>query len=94
MKFKVYMIIAIIMLSVTLTACTGPVEEDTAVGDYIDLIMICSELDEVVFYDSHTGVMYYQYRLSRSSCGLTPIFNTDGTLKIYEGWKNANEVIK
>lgn len=94
MKFKVCLIIAIIMLSVTLSACTGPVEEDTAVSDYIDLIMICSELDGVVFYDSHTGVMYYQYRLSRSSCGLTPIFNTDGTPKIYEGWKNYEEVFE
>lgn len=94
MKFKVCMIIAIIMLSVTLTACTEPVEEDDAVSDYIDLIRICSELDGVVFYDSYTGVMYYQYRLSRSSCGLTPIFNTDGTPKIYEGWKNDEEVIK
>ena len=36
--------------------------------------------DSTVFYDKNTGVMYYSnYRKG----GITPIFNADGTLKLY-----------
>jgi hypothetical protein len=36
-------------------------------------------------YDKDTKVMYYIISISSSyKCGITPIYNTDGTIKIYE----------
>lgn len=76
----------IVMLSVT--SCTDSAKGDTAkVENYIDMVEVCSTMSEHIFYDNNTGVMYYQYSWGRSDCGLTPIYNTDGSLKIYEGWE-------
>ena len=71
-----------------MTSCTYPAKaEDTVkVTDYINMVEVCSDITEQVFYDRNTGVMYYQYCWSRSNCGITPIYNADGSLKIFEGW--------
>lgn len=36
-----------------------------------------------IMYDKDTKVMYYMIT-SGSQCGLTPIYNTDGSVRIYE----------
>ena len=38
--------------------------------------------DSMVFYDKNTGVMYYS---NFRKGGITPIYNADGTLKLYVG---------
>lgn len=76
----------IVMLSVT--SCTDSAKGDTAkVENYIDMVEVCSNMNEHIFYDNNTGVMYYQNSWGCSNCGLTPVYNTDGTIKIYEGWE-------
>lgn len=39
---------------------------------------------EHIVYANDTKVMYYVFRGTYSS-GITPLYNTDGTLQIYEG---------
>ena len=36
-----------------------------------------------IVYDKDTKVMYYII-INSYKCGITPIYNTDGTIKIYE----------
>ena len=36
-----------------------------------------------IMYDKDTKVMYYMYT-SAYKCGLTPIYNSDGSVRIYE----------
>lgn len=85
---KILLLATTLAAVLAMTGCTDLAKEDTVkVGDYIDMRRVCSSMDEQIFYDNNTGVMYYQYNLTRYKCGLTPIYNTDGTLKIYEGWE-------
>ncbi len=39
---------------------------------------------ESIVYANDTGVMYYIF-LNGNSGGITPLYNADGTLQIYEG---------
>ena len=39
---------------------------------------------EYILYANDTGVMYYAFRTSHAG-GITPLYNADGTLQIYEG---------
>lgn len=39
---------------------------------------------EQIVYANDTGVMYYIF-LGSNSSGITPLYNADGTLQIYEG---------
>ena len=78
---KTILIIACMICTTVLVGCavnyTG-----TNISTYFDYQRIKCEgfADETVFYDKNTGVMYYSnYRKG----GITPIYNADGTLKIY-----------
>jgi hypothetical protein len=91
MMKKIALGITALMAALVMTGCEVSVEaKDNThkVEDYINMIKVCSNMFEQVSYDNNTGVMYYQYRYGKSECGLTPIYNADGTLKIYEGWSN------
>ena len=39
---------------------------------------------ERIVYANDTGVMYYVFRTSYGG-GITPLYNADGTLQVYEG---------
>lgn len=73
----------------TLTGCCSghDVEptQSSAANKYIDLVVIYENLSQQteVMYDKNTGVMYF-HRDSRYDSFMTPIYNADGTLKLYE----------
>lgn len=68
----------------TLTGCCSPTQSSAA-NKYIDLVVIYENLSQQteVMYDKNTGVMYF-HRDSRYDSFMTPIYNADGTLKLYE----------
>lgn len=86
---KTMLLAATLAIMLSSTSCTDPAKaEDTVkVEDYIDTVEVCCRMGEHIFYDNNTGVMYYQYSMASNNCGITPIYNADGTLKIYEGWE-------
>ena len=91
---KIILGITILAAVLAMTGCEVPIEakdNTPKVDDYINMIKVCSNMREQIFYDNNTGIMYYQYSLSRSQCGLTPIYNADGTLKIYEEWERNED---
>lgn len=79
---KIILTIACLMGAVCLTGCDTNYTE-TNISTYFDYCRIKCEgfADEIVFYDKNTGVMYYR---RGAKCGITPIYNADGTLKLYE----------
>ena len=79
---KIILIIACLICTAVLTGCDTNYTE-TNISTYFDYRRIKFEgfTDETVFYDKNTGVMYYRYG---KKGGITPIYNADGTLKIYE----------
>lgn len=58
------------------------------INKYIDLVVISEEYTSVlgiaeVAYDRNTGVMYFMKR-SGYQFGISPIYNSDGTVKLYK----------
>lgn len=82
--------IALIMaLTLTmLTGCSGhdvEPEQSYIANKYIDLTTVYEDASHgtEVMYDKNTGVMYL-YKYGQNSSFITPIYNADGTLKLYE----------
>ena len=70
-----------------MTGCTkGDIEpENSDIGNkYIDLVTIYKgDAYTEVLYDKNTKVMYFVKR-SGYQFGITPIYNSDGTVKLYD----------
>lgn len=89
MKKKIVAIALGLLMCVSMTGCskTRDGEDNFRYIDnkYIHLITVCDKDDgNIIAYDENTKVLYlcvYGY----SSMGITPIYNSDGTLKLYEG---------
>lgn len=89
MKQKLAAILAVIMMCMSLTACGGGKDIETTESDignkYFDLVYIYEDkiMGTRVGYDRNTGVMYFTYT-TYYKFGITPIYNADGSLKLYE----------
>lgn len=59
------------------------------INNYIDLVVICERYTSVLglvamAYDRNTGVIYFIKRCGYQF-GISPIYNSDGTVKLYNG---------
>nr|DAR20366.1 MAG TPA: protein of unknown function (DUF4969) [Caudoviricetes sp.] len=89
MKKKIAAIIVALSMCVGMTGCSEKVRNGNCNFTYVDneyihLITVCDRGDgNVIAYDENTKVLYlcvYGY----STMGITPIYNSDGSLKLYE----------
>lgn len=89
MKKKIAAIIVALSMCVGITGCSEKVRDGNRNFTYVDnkyihLITVCDKGDgNVIAYDEDTKVLYlcvYGY----STMGITPIYNSDGSLKLYE----------
>ena len=74
-------------LVLTLTACDDEYyDKNEKISKYCDLVVIEDDgvSDYEILYDKNTKVMYCLYNNTNHSNGITPIYNADGTLKLYE----------
>lgn len=84
---KIALIMALGLITLT-GCCSGHDVEPTqssAANKYIDFVVIYENLSQQteVMYDKNTGIMYF-HRYGRYDSFMTPIYNADGTLKLYE----------
>ena len=89
MKKKILAVALGLTLCCGLTGCTkGDIEPKSRclANKYIDLVTIYKdgEHNTEVLYDKNTKVMYF-VKHSGSEFGITPIYNSDGTVKLYDG---------
>lgn len=87
MKKKILAVVLGLTLCFGMTGCTkGDIEpENSDIGNkYIDLVTIYKKHGTEVLYDKNTKVMYF-LRQSGQQFGITPIYNSDGTVKLYDG---------
>ena len=76
MKMKVLAVFLCAALALGITGCGS---DDKKTESRVDKI----NMDSFgVIVDPDTGVMYYQARFDG---GITPLYNADGTLRVYEG---------
>ena len=87
MKNKILAVVLGLTLCFGMTGCTkGDIEpENSDIGNkYIDLVTIYKgDAHTEVLYDKNTKVMYFVKR-SGYQFGITPIYNSDGTVKLYD----------
>lgn len=89
MKKKILPVALGLVLCFGMTGCTrGDIEpERSDLGNkYIDLVTIYKDDNNYteVLYDKNTKVMYF-VKQSSQRFGITPIYNSDGTVKLYDG---------
>ena len=89
MKKKILAVVLGLTLCFGMTGCTkGDIEPESNIlgNKYIDLVTIYKDNDNniEVAYDKNTKVIYFLKR-SAYQFGITPIYNSDGTVKLYDG---------
>lgn len=89
MKKKILAVALGLTLCFGMTGCTkGDIEPESSIlgNKYIDLVTIYKddEQNTEVLYDKNTKVMYFLKR-NDHQFGITPIYNSDGTVKLYDG---------
>lgn len=89
-RYKKYIVIALgLTLCFGMTGCTkGDIEPESSdlANKYIDLVTVYRDDNQEieVYYDKNTKVMYFVKRSkSNRQFGITPIYNSDGTVKLY-----------
>lgn len=88
MKKKIAAIALGLSICFCMTGCGSEGDitpENSKLGNkYFDLVNIYEAGCTTVAYDKNTNVMYYMVECG-NAFGITPIYNSDGTLKLYEG---------
>ena len=89
MKKKILAVLLGLTLCFGMTGCTkGDIEPESSclANKYIDLVTIYKNDDyrTKVLYDKNTKVMYF-VQWSNYQFGITSIYNSDGTVKLYDG---------
>lgn len=89
MKNKILAVVLGLTLCFGMTGCTkGDIEPESSkfANKYIDLVTIYKDdnYNTEVLYDKNTKVMYFVERTGYQF-GITPIYNSDGTVKLYDG---------
>ena len=89
MKRKILAVALVLTLCFGMTGCTkGDIDPESSrlANKYIDLVTIYKDDNHntKVLYDKNTKVMYFVI-WSGYQFGITPIYNSDGTVKLYDG---------
>ena len=89
MKRKILAVALGLTLCFGMTGCTkGDIEPESSrlANKYIDLVTIYKDDNHntKVLYDKNTKVMYFLILIGYQF-GITPIYNSDGTVKLYDG---------
>lgn len=86
-KFLLTSIIALLICS-GITGCTKGEDIESAEYDlgnkYFPLVIIYEDDRSYIVYDKNTNVMYCIFQ-NYDKFGITPIYNSDGSVKLYEG---------
>ena len=94
MKKKICLALVLCLVVTMLCSCSSSYEEAKTSDMYAfsdGYFTVIKEWDggvnyplEQIVYANDTGVMYYTYAYGYRG-GITPLYNADGTLQIYEG---------
>lgn len=94
MKKKIALILVLCAIATVLCSCSTSYEEaninnpnDFSAGYFTTIKQWGGGVDhpfERIVYANDTGVMYYIFTSAHNG-GMTPLYNADGTLQIYEG---------
>ena len=93
MKKKIALVLVLCIMTAMLCGCSSSYEEpsnsNNSFGNgYFTVIRWwdcgIDSPTEYILYANDTGVMYYAFHASHAG-GITPLYNADGTLQIYEG---------
>lgn len=85
------LLIVVMVLVLALTGCeTKSIAYDNGAKVKLDKFVVIEKLDSAgngmlyIMYDKDTKVEYY-YLIEYNRAAMSPIYNTDGSVKVYEG---------
>ncbi len=85
------LLIVVMVLALTLTGCgIRKISYDNGEKVKLDKFIVIEKLDSMgngmlyIMYDKDTKVEYY-YLIEYNRAAMSPIYNTDGSVKVYEG---------
>ena len=91
---KFYLVLIIILMATMLCSCSSTSYDEAKTSNtyafsngYFTVIKEWGDtlrFNEYIVYAKDTGVMYYVF-IKGYAGGITPLYNADGTLQIYEG---------
>lgn len=93
MKKKICLVFAFCLIAIVLCSCSASYEDATIstykedFGGYFSILKEWLDPymgDCKIIYADDTHVMYFYFDGSYTS-GITPLYNADGTLQVYEG---------
>ena len=91
MKKKVFSIIFVLIMILGMTGCgvdkgSNIIDIDNVLkspdSSLVDFEIVENNWYEAILVDKNTGVMYIWFTVNCG--GITPLYNADGTLKLYE----------
>lgn len=82
MKKRVLAIILCMSIALGVAGCGSNNRDNSGKEHMVEIID--SSLNYKIFYDKDTKVMYFR----ADQGGVTPMYNTDGTLRLYDGDSN------
>lgn len=89
-QFFVFAVLLSVLFIIGFSACTGKSTNIVKQADASDEMLVVIEDHALsgyyIVYDKDTKIMYYQ-GVSHGAC-LNPLYNPDGTLKLYNGGKS------
>ena len=88
MKKTIFLLLAAVLLLCASAGCIAEEETEEKVSSDIYVLHDESAHHIFIYVDGYTGVEYLIYDGYQSG-GVCPRYNTDGTLKINEGFKDA-----
>lgn len=91
-KIIIIFVVMLLLTVITLTLCSCQKEDPQVTGRFVKVGSQSLDANHsvTIFYDSETKVMYVFYK-SGYSGGLSPLYNADGTLMIYEESDNGTD---
>ena len=84
---RIYILIACIFVTLGMCGCTTSQDLSETNGNNSPFITVYKGSDVWIFVDKETDVEYVVVNNGHGGTEFQPLYNTDGTLKLYEGDK-------
>ena len=85
---KIILVILIILFVLCFSSCKRIKDADVEKGNMVMIECLTDGYSKyTVMYDRQSKVMY----VANGSGGITPLYNADGTLRVYKDWRLKNE---
>lgn len=85
MKKKILSLMIALSMVLCITGCDHLEDKSEDMGNNSPFFTIYKGVDVYIYVDKETNVQYVMVNNGRGGVGFQPLYNADGTLKLYQG---------